>query len=236
MGRFYSGDINGKFWFGIQSSYDISNLLDIEPNVVLEWYGCRCTLHDDNNEDDKYCFDCFTSEKEFLDAAADDMKMDNSENPYYETNEIVYDISSSQYLKPLEDKLNELEQKIHKSLIDAIKEITEDISDAFSGVFDNVFAVQQQLINEKKTDLVIQDVEVEVEVEENLELPSEENTIINITESNPVNQEEVVSLDDSLHDLSDDLLNEELLARYILGFQIKQHLLTNEYCCVYCEL
>ena len=107
-------------------------------------------------------------------------------------------------------------------------------------MFDNVFAVQQQLINEKKTDLVIQDVEVEVEVEdedeENLELPSEENTIINITESNPVNQEEVVSLDDSLHDLSDDLLNEELLARYILGFQIKQHLLTNEYCCVYCEL
>ena len=234
MGRFYSGDINGKFWFGIQSSYDISNLLDIEPNVVLEWYGCRCTLHDDNNEDDKYCVDCFNSEDEFLAAAADDIKMDNSENPYYETNEIVYDISSSQYLKPLEDKLNELEQKIHKSLIDAIKEITGDISDVFSGVFDNVFVVQQKLINEKKKDLVIQD--VEVEVEENLELPSEQNSIINIMESKPVNQEEVVSLDDSLHDLSDDSLNEELLARYILGFQIKQHLLTNEYCCVYCEL
>ena len=224
MGRFYSGDINGKFWFGIQSSYDISNLLEIEPNLVLEWYGCRCTLHDDNNEDDKYCVECFNSEEEFLAAAADDMKMDNSENPYNETNEIVYDISSSQYLKPLEDKLNELEQKIHKSLIDAIKEITGDISDAFSGVFDNVFAVQQNLINEKKTSLVIDD----VEVEENLELPSEQNTIINITESDPVKQEEVVSFDDSL--------NEELLARYILGFQIKQHLLTNEYCCVYCEL
>jgi hypothetical protein len=224
MGRFYSGDINGKFWFGIQSSYDISNLLDIEPNVVLEWYGCRCTLHDDNNEDDKYCVECFNSEEEFLAAAADDMKMDNSENPYYETNEIVYDISSSQYLKPLEDKLNELEQKIHKSLIETIKEITGDISDAFSGVFDNVFAVQQKLINENKKDIVIDD----IEVEENLELPSEQNTIINIMESDPVIQEEVVSLDD--------LLNEELLARYILGFQIKQHLLTNEYCCVYCEL
>ena len=134
MGRFYSGDINGKFWFGIQSSYDINNLLDIEPNVVLEWYGCRCTLHDDNNEDDKYCVECFNSEKEFLDSAADYMKMDNSENPYYETNEIVYDISSSQYLKPLEEKLNELEQKIHKSLIDAIKEITGDI---ILKVFDN---------------------------------------------------------------------------------------------------
>jgi hypothetical protein len=230
MGRFYSGDINGKFWFGIQSSYDISNLLEIEPNLVLEWYGCRCTLHDDNNEDDKYCVECFNSEEEFLAAAADDMKMDNSENPYYETNEIVYDISSSQYLKPLEDKLNELEQKIHKSLIDAIKEITGDTSDEFSGVFDNVFVVQQNLINEKKTSLVIDDVEVEVEDEdeENLELPSEQNTIINITESDPVKQEEVVSFDDSL--------NEELLARYILGFQIKQHLLTNEYCCVYCEL
>ena len=232
MGRFYSGDINGKFWFGIQSSYDINNLLDIEPNLVLEWYGCRCTLHDDNNEDDKYCVECFNSEKEFLDSAADYMKMDNSENPYYETNEIVYDISSSQYLKPLEEKLNELEQKIHKSLIDAIKEITGDISDAFSGVFDNVFAVQQRLINEQKKDLVIHD----VEVQENLELPSEQNTTINIMEIESDLKQEVVSLDDSLHDLSDDSLNEELLARYILGFQIKQHLLTNEYCCVYCEL
>ena len=34
----------------------------------------------------------------------------------------------------------------------------------------------------------------------------------------------------------EDLLDPALVARYILGFQIKQHLLTNEYCCVYCEL
>jgi hypothetical protein len=214
MGRFYSGAINGKFWFGIQSSYDISNLLDIEPNIVLEWYGCRCTLHDDNNENNKYCVECFDSEEEFLAEAADDMKSDNSETPYYETNEIVYDISSSQYLKPLEEKLNELEQTIHKSLINAIKEITGDVSDVFSGVFDNVFVVQQNLINEKKKDIVIEDID------------SESVTL------EPIKQEGVVSL----HDLSNDSLNEELLARYILGFQIKQHLLTNEYCCVYCEL
>ena len=30
MGRFYSGDINGKFWFGIQGSGDIGELLNVE--------------------------------------------------------------------------------------------------------------------------------------------------------------------------------------------------------------
>ena len=29
MGRFYSGDIEGKFWVGVQDSDDIENLVNI---------------------------------------------------------------------------------------------------------------------------------------------------------------------------------------------------------------
>ena len=30
MGRYYYGDIEGKFWFGVQSSNDINNLINIK--------------------------------------------------------------------------------------------------------------------------------------------------------------------------------------------------------------
>ena len=102
MGRFYSGDINGKFWFGIQSSDDISNILDIDSEMVCEWYGCGCTLHDDNNEDNEFCIECYNNKEDFLLNASEEMEADGSSVPYRETNEIVYYISSSQYLKPLE--------------------------------------------------------------------------------------------------------------------------------------
>ena len=31
MGRFYWGDIKGKFWFGVQDSDDVENLVNIQP-------------------------------------------------------------------------------------------------------------------------------------------------------------------------------------------------------------
>ena len=218
MGRFYSGDINGKFWFGIQSSDDISNLLDIDTEMVCEWYGCGCMFHDDNNdnnEDNEYCIECYNNKDDFLLNAKEDMEADGTEEYYRETNEIVYDISSSKYLKPLEEKLNELEQKIHKSIIDAFKEITDDTSDTFSGVFDRVFELYDALIKEKeKVEEVEEAVEVEVEV---------------------VEVEEAVEAVEAV-EVTLDPLDPELIARYTLGFQIRQHLLTNDNCCVYCEL
>lgn len=218
MGRFYNGDINGKFWFGVQSSDDISNLLDIDSDMVCEWYGCGCTLHDDNNEDNEYCIECFNNKEDFLLNASEEMEADGSSVPYRETNEIVYYISSSQYLKPLEEKLNELEQKIHKSIIDAFKEITGDVSDVFTGAFDHVLELYDNLMNEKSA---------------TNEVVIEENIIINIEEESVADSSvEEAKKEESIEDLLDPVL----IARYILGFQIKQHLLTNEYCCVYCEL
>jgi hypothetical protein len=220
MGRFYNGDINGKFWFGVQSSDDISNILDIDSEMVCEWYGCGCTLHDDNNEDNEYCIECFNNKEDFLLNASEEMEADGSSVPYHETNEIVYYISSSQYLKPLEEKLNELEQKIHKSIIDAFKGITGDVSDVFTGVFDHVLELYDNLINEKSA-------KTEAKIEENIIINIEEESVVNSSTA-----EEEAKKEESIEDLLDPVL----IARYILGFQIKQHLLTNEYCCVYCEL
>ena len=41
MGRFYSGDIEGKFWFGIQDSNDIENLVNITSNIEYAWKVCN---------------------------------------------------------------------------------------------------------------------------------------------------------------------------------------------------
>jgi hypothetical protein len=229
MGRFYNGDINGKFWFGVQSSDDISNILDIDSEMVCEWYGCGCTLHDDNNEDNEFCIECYNNKEDFLLNASEEMEADGSSVLYHETNEIVYYISSSQYLKPLEEKLNELEQKIHKSIIDSFKEITGDVSDVFTGVFDHVLELYDSLMNEKSA-------KTEAKVEENIIINIEEESVADSSvDEAPVAstaEEEAKKEESNIEDLLDPVL----IARYILGFQIKQHLLTNEYCCVYCEL
>jgi hypothetical protein len=149
------------------------------------------------------------------------MEADGSSVPYRETNEIVYYISSSQYLKPLEEKLNELEQKIHKSIINAFNEITGDVSDVFTGAFDHVLELYDNLMKERS------------ETNATKEVVIEENIIINIEEESVADSSvEEAKKEESI----EDLLDPTLVARYILGFQIKQHLLTNEYCCVYCEL
>jgi predicted nucleic acid-binding protein len=198
--------------------------------MVCEWYGCGCTLHDDNNEDNEYCIECYNNKEDFLLTASEEMEADGSSVPYHETNEIVYYISSSQYLKPLEEKLNELEQKIHKSIIDAFKEITGDVSDVFTGVFDHVLEMHDNLLNEKSA-------KTEAKIEENIIINIEEESVVDSS----VDEAQVASAaaaEEAKKEESniDDLLDPVLIARYILGFQIKQHLLTNEYCCVYCEL
>jgi len=40
MGRYYSGDIEGKFWFGVQSSDDASFFggEESEPNHLTYWF------------------------------------------------------------------------------------------------------------------------------------------------------------------------------------------------------
>ena len=51
MGRYYSGSVEGKFWFGIQPSNDIENLINIQANAPkLLWIGCNCYVEDETDE------------------------------------------------------------------------------------------------------------------------------------------------------------------------------------------
>jgi len=59
MGRFFSGDIYGKFWFGCQSSYDASNY-GVEHKDVINFYVCNCTC--DEIFDKIYCESCYQQE------------------------------------------------------------------------------------------------------------------------------------------------------------------------------
>ena len=59
MGRHYDGDIIGKFWFGIQDSNDITNLITMDSYKYYIWKGCGCNA---DIEHSNYCniLDAFT--------------------------------------------------------------------------------------------------------------------------------------------------------------------------------
>ena len=64
MGRYYRGDINGKFWFGIQSSDDAA-CTGVNPEYRCEYYGCGCYVDlGEDLTDDSYCESCYTSVSE----------------------------------------------------------------------------------------------------------------------------------------------------------------------------
>ena len=51
MGRYYSGNINGKFWPGIQHINCIEDLGGtVEAQESYEWQGCRCDYNSDEIE------------------------------------------------------------------------------------------------------------------------------------------------------------------------------------------
>ncbi len=208
MGRFYNGNINGKFWFGVQSSDDISNLININYKEVFQWFGCNCTLEDESEFQNEYCNICYNSKDEFMADAIYEMS-ESDVKPYYIVEQITYDITADEHLQQLEESLLKLEKKIHKSIIDAFKEITEDTSDAFNGVFENVFKIYDELI---ATNLKEEEVESVAEEEESV-------------------AEEVESVAKVEEESAD-----ELVARYTLGFQIKQCLIQNGTCYVCCDL
>jgi hypothetical protein len=59
MGRYYTGNISGKFWFGVQDS----SMLERYGGTLTEnycWLGCCCLAE----EGDTYCHHCYESEED----------------------------------------------------------------------------------------------------------------------------------------------------------------------------
>jgi hypothetical protein len=75
MGRYYDGTIYGKFWFGIQSSYDANNFKKydfITPSEYYEYFSCSCIV---KNLNELYCINCYKSYEDHL-ASTDDYDKD----------------------------------------------------------------------------------------------------------------------------------------------------------------
>ena len=62
MGRYYSGMIAGKFWFGVQSSNDAENFGGSEC-IKYEYKCCGCLVEGDTTIPNNYCNSCFKSFK-----------------------------------------------------------------------------------------------------------------------------------------------------------------------------
>jgi hypothetical protein len=132
MGRYYSGSIEGKFWFGIQSSNDIENLINIQANEPkLLWIGCNCYIED---EKDEYCKDCYGSLEDFLDKEGE--YIENGIH-FYEDNEISYDIDES-YLQELKTKLESMEITFDTHLKELCNKLPNNLQNAFDGHFDEI--------------------------------------------------------------------------------------------------
>ena len=72
MGRYYHGDIGGKFWFGIQESDDAS-FFGREHDDIYIFCVCACALSEEDTRDPKlYCDGCYSSYEEHMQAKTEE--------------------------------------------------------------------------------------------------------------------------------------------------------------------
>ena len=139
MGRYYGGQISGKFWFGIQSSCDATEF-GCEPANIVNYSVCNCvaddiiidTDNDTNNSTDdgnacneeiyknKYCNGCFASLEEHLTAIEEEGN--NDDDPVVKTwfvseTEVDYQFEG-RHIASLDNKIAELEELVGKYIIE----------------------------------------------------------------------------------------------------------------------
>lgn len=146
MGRYYNGDISGKFWFAVQGSADISNLINIKETNVYRWYGCNCRVNEPALAYKYFCTNCYDTQDEFLKYALPHMES-KSGRPYEEVGIIYYDILADDHLSELEVSLYRLKSQIHKKIMDEFDKIENDLAicNASSGVFDPMLKVFDEI-------------------------------------------------------------------------------------------
>ena len=154
MGRFYHGSIEGKFWFGVQSSDDISNLVTIKYVMSYSWKSCHCCaeIDIDNDDEDKYCKDCYESKEEHEESVIEEDGENEDNCLYYEEQTICYHLDKDSHYDELKKNMNILKSKIDPKIIDEFDKIEQNdkILDAFTGVFDNSLKKLNEIEKEKE--------------------------------------------------------------------------------------
>jgi|SaaInlStandDraft_7_1057024.scaffolds.fasta_scaffold10098_2 hypothetical protein len=139
MGRFYYGDIEGKFWVAIQPSNDIENIVDVDPEPLFVWKICNCEAIINESQTDKYCNSCFESEEEHKQSVIDDDDYDD-ERLYIEEEMISYCLNMDDHYESLVRNMGELKLLIENNIINKFYEIKQnkDILDTSTGVFNDI--------------------------------------------------------------------------------------------------
>jgi hypothetical protein len=143
MGRYYYGDIEGKFHFGVQSSDDINNLIDnIEHEHEYEWITCGCNVESKEDKSRNYCNDCYSSyeehKQEILKNEDEGCIHDNC--LYIERNFIYYSIQKNDHYENLLTSMKKLEENLGDDMINLFQEIEKENSviDGLSSIFEEI--------------------------------------------------------------------------------------------------
>jgi len=141
MGRFYSGNIEGKFWVGVQCSNDIENLVNVAPSTCYAWKVCNCVAEIDVHH---YCEQCYETKEEHIDRVNEEYDDDDDDDDvgclYYTESSQAYDLDEETHYHELADSMNELKTELGEMLVQKFDAITQndDILRADTGVFNSV--------------------------------------------------------------------------------------------------
>jgi len=147
MGRFYNGDIEGKFWFGVQDSNDVKNLVTIDGYVYYSWKVCDCGAE----IDETYCRQCYTNIRQHIEAAIEAGEYED-ECLHYEDSSEGYSLDKGTHYEELVKNMENLRKEIPEEIIKEFEKIEQNdkILDAFTGVFDKT----HPLVNKVNEDFV----------------------------------------------------------------------------------
>lgn len=143
MGRYYDGDIEGKFHFGIQSSDDIENLIEnIDHEHEYEWITCGCNVESKEDKRRNYCNDCYSSQEEHKQEILknEDEGCIHNGCLYIEGNFIYYSIQKKDHYENLLTSMKKLEESLGNDIIILFQEIEkeESVVDGLSSVYEKI--------------------------------------------------------------------------------------------------
>ena len=146
MVRKYKGDISGHFWFAMQGSGDISNLIKIKESDMYRWRGCGCIINESALEYLDYCKQCYDCKD---DCIVDVWKKTGKDASilYEDAKQICYNIFADDHLAQLENSLICLRSIIDKRILNEVDKVENlpAILNASSGIFDDVLKIYNEI-------------------------------------------------------------------------------------------
>lgn len=120
MGRYYDGNISGKFWFGIQNSDDAS-YFGVEYKDVHYYHLCLCGIDEEPIENNVYCSNCYSSYEEHKESIVKECineEIDEYDKTWYKSENEIYYCFNIETINNVKEKVSELENKYGKYILE----------------------------------------------------------------------------------------------------------------------